>query len=254
MRENFPGSDTPGFMQGPARSTMARYVKSAAAVALSTVSNAVYVNKELNYFVISDVISEQQSREIIDEIDIHKLSHLRTDPLLRFRHRKYERNHWDNAIQAYKEVQRPIEHWGQRNKDTLVYLQELIQQQCNRIDIGYEFAFGNKIEWLAPHIIDLASDGVIYPHVDSVKHSGEVICGLSLLSEREMILSKSSSDNDNKNKDAASTEIVDYIPLKERSLYVLAGKSRYELAHSIPQAKQGVQNRRLSIILRDIKV
>jgi hypothetical protein len=44
------------------------------------------------------------------------------------------------------------------------------------------------MELLPPHVIDLSPDGHIGPHVDSIKFSGGMISGLSLLSSRMMRL------------------------------------------------------------------
>ncbi|CAN0326924.1 unnamed protein product, partial [Phaeothamnion confervicola] len=42
--------------------------------------------------------------------------------------------------------------------------------------------------WLPCHAIDLAPEGFIKPHVDSVKFSGRVVAGLSLVSAAVMRL------------------------------------------------------------------
>jgi hypothetical protein len=73
------------------------------------------------------------------------------------------------------------------------------------------------------------------PHIDSIKFSGDMICGLSLLSGRWMILTKDSSSSIS-NLPADSHP---YFPsekkiwLPPRSLYIQTGIWRYEYAHAI---------------------
>ena len=94
------------------------------------------------------------------------------------------------------------------------------------------------------------------PHVDSIKFSGKLICGLSLASNRILRLVKTQPDtststsNKNKNND---DEIIDYatnkaayehalkddtfpmveIEVKRRSLYIIANQFRYNYTHEI---------------------
>ena len=88
---------------------------------------------------------------------------------------------------------------------------------------------------MPPHVIDLKpTTGRIDAHVDSVKHGGELVAGLSLVSERTMTLLRN--------------DVVVYnMVLPPRSLYVLHSASRYELAHAVSAGPQ----RRISIIFRD---
>lgn len=100
--------------------------------------------------------------------------------------------------------------------------------------------------FLAPHAIDLAEDGgEIRPHVDSVKFSGGVVAGLSLLNAATLRLARA---------DPATGEPLPDAPVFERrlapgSLYVLSGEARYDFAHAI----RDIDGRRLSVMLRDAK-
>lgn len=66
------------------------------------------------------------------------------------------------------------------------------------------------------------------PHVDSIKFSGDMIAGISLLSTRTMVLSPEGDP-------ASSRDPVADIALRlpPRSLYVLRGKYRYDYRHEI---------------------
>lgn len=61
------------------------------------------------------------------------------------------------------------------------------------------------------HILDLHKDGYIKPHVDSVRFCGNIIAGLSLLSDSIMRF-KHETDQ---------TKPVVNVLLKRRSLYIL---------------------------------
>ena len=109
---------------------------------------------------------------------------------------------------------------------------------------------GQDVAFLPPHLIDLAPDGLIAPHVDSVKFSGGLIAGLSLMSPRVMRLTPEPG------KEGGVIELL----LEPRSLYVLTGPLRYDFAHEV-LGQGGVPSlfpppappleRRLSVILRD---
>ena len=97
----------------------------------------------------------------------------------------------------------------------------------------------NNLRWLPCHAIDLSANGELKPHVDSVKFSGEVVAGLSLLSDAVMRLRPSAKEWENKENDINHGEVsgdsigfVDlYLPML--SLYVLSGMSRYSFTHEL---------------------
>ncbi len=93
--------------------------------------------------------------------------------------------------------------------------------------------YGKKLVFLPPHIIDLAPDGFIGPHVDSIKFSGQIIAGVSLMSTRVMRLKYSLKDATYEPKCLGENpEIID-IELPPRSLYILAGSFRFNYTHEI---------------------
>jgi alkylated DNA repair protein alkB family protein 7 len=123
------------------------------------------------------------------------------------------------------------------------------------------------LQWLPCHAIDLHKSGKLSAHVDSIKFSGHIVAGLSLMSPSILRL-----------KPAAPTEKcvegeghLDLF-LPSRSLYVLSGPSRYLYTHEIlpcgstfqGEATLGeineteniivIRDRRISIIFRDNKV
>ncbi|XP_077414730.1 alpha-ketoglutarate-dependent dioxygenase alkB homolog 7, mitochondrial isoform X2 [Vanacampus margaritifer] len=88
--------------------------------------------------------------------------------------KRYEFDHWDDAIHGYRETER--ETWGAACQTILSRVRSV-------------FATGSSL--LGPvHILDLDKTGYIKPHIDSVKFCGSTITGLSLLSDSVMRLVK----------------------------------------------------------------
>jgi len=86
------------------------------------------------------------------------------------------------------------------------------------------------------HVVDLRpATGQIDAHVDSVKHGGDLVAGLSLVSRRAMSLLR------------GDDEVVLELQMPPRSLYVLHSAARYELAHAVSCGPE----RRVSVVLRD---
>jgi alkylated DNA repair protein alkB homolog 7 len=103
--------------------------------------------------------------------------------------------------------------------------------------------------WLPCHAIDLHETGALNAHVDSVRFSGNVVAGLSLLTSSIMRFSLA---------DATKGSIDLWLP--PRSLYVMSGVSRFDYKHELLPSGglfKGApveRGRRLSIIFRDAKV
>ncbi|RLN98898.1 hypothetical protein BBJ28_00018968 [Nothophytophthora sp. Chile5] len=98
----------------------------------------------------------------------------------------------------------------------------------------------------AVHVIELAEDGFIKAHVDSIKFSGRVVAGVNLLSPSIMRF----------NEEHGDSVIEAYLP--RRSFYMMTGRVRYHYAHEILPGAQVFKgevpvNRthRISIMLRD---
>jgi alkylated DNA repair protein alkB family protein 7 len=103
--------------------------------------------------------------------------------------------------------------------------------------------------WLPCHAIDLHEEGRLNPHVDSVRFSGNIVSGLSLLSDSIMRLKPQNAGAGS----SSSQHFIDLI-LPERSLYVLSGTSRYHFTHELlPSSSLSPRARRFSIIFRDSK-
>ena len=114
-----------------------------------------------------------------------------------------------------------------------------------------------KTQWLPCHAIDLHADGQLNAHVDSVRFSGSIVAGLSLLSPAIMRL-RPSDDAHDEWKNGPINGHVDLL-LPPRSLYCLSGPSRFRYSHEILPSGSLFHNHpvtrehRLSIIFRDTK-
>ena len=124
-----------------------------------------------HFFLVRDVISREEETVLLAYLE----------PLLR--RRRYEDGHWDSVISSYKEVELLA---VSRGKPMPAEVQSILQRIQELIQQNYSFPV---LQFLAPHCIDLsATAGAIDYHVDSVKHSGGVLAGLSLLAQRTMRL------------------------------------------------------------------
>jgi alkylated DNA repair protein alkB homolog 7 len=160
------------------------------------------------------------------------------------RRRRLMANHWDSVIEHYREVER--RGW---------------EDPENAVVVSRVRALVLRLQGLAPdlpflpvHVIDLAAEGFIKPHVDSVKFSGCFVAGLSLLSPAIMRL----RGEDGKAPPSSMVRML----LEPRSLYVLSGDARYHYAHEIlppgQEEEEGwaggravKRGRRISLIFRD---
>jgi alkylated DNA repair protein alkB family protein 7 len=117
-----------------------------------------------------------------------------------------------------------------------------------------------KVQWLPCHAIDLRKDGILSPHVDSVRFSGDIVAGLSLQSASIMRL-KPVVDTPSSTVAVDGCHVDLYLP--PLSLYVLTGVSRYNYTHELlssgeifhlQQSNECIQvdrQDRISIIFRD---
>ena len=163
--------------------------------------------------------------------------------------RRYEKGHWDAVISDYKEIELLDEH-------------ELQQTTRTALDMTRSHLLENHLSpdasWLPCHAIDLKRDGELKAHVDSVRFSGGMVAGISLLSSSIMRLRPGSEVGRDPEEG-----FVDLL-LPPLSLYVLSGVSRYEYAHellptgSVFESTDGTtveieRDNRVSIIFRDAK-
>ncbi|XP_028310575.1 alpha-ketoglutarate-dependent dioxygenase alkB homolog 7, mitochondrial isoform X2 [Gouania willdenowi] len=149
------------------------------------------------------------------------------------RKKRYEFDHWDDAIHGYRETERLV--WGPGCEAILTRVRSV--------------AFPQGDQLLGPiHVLDLDKNGYIKAHIDSVKFCGSTIAGLSLLSDCVMRLVK----------EEESHQWLDLL-LPRRSLYILRDQARYQFTHEILKDEESIFNgqrvqrqRRISIICRNL--
>ncbi|RUS83087.1 hypothetical protein EGW08_009173 [Elysia chlorotica] len=170
--------------------------------------------------VKTDFLNEKEEESLFVEVEKY------------MRRLRYEFDHWDNAIHGYRETEK--REWNEQNMMILERVKSL--------------AFTSNVAPLAyVHVLDIAKDGYIKPHVDAVRFCGDTITGMCLLSSCVMRLAL---END-------STKFADvYLP--RRSLYIMRGKARYEFTHEVLKDDQSYfknqyvpRDRRISIICRN---
>ncbi|XP_046426103.1 alpha-ketoglutarate-dependent dioxygenase alkB homolog 7, mitochondrial isoform X1 [Neodiprion fabricii] len=170
--------------------------------------------------IFPDFITPQEEESLFQEIEPY-LKRLR-----------YESSHWDNAIQSYRETEKST--WNKGNSAVIQKIQKT--------------AFPPDTSLLGHvHVLDLAGDGMIKPHVDSVRFCGDTIAGLSLLSDSVMRLTMVGYEKEC---------FKDYL-LLQRSLYVMSGAARYKYNHEILGPDESTfegnkipRSRRISVICR----
>lgn len=161
--------------------------------------------------ITPDAVSPDEETALVSQVD----------PWLS--RKKYEGGHFDKVITQYRELQKATRFFSGPNRTTMERL--------------VRFAFTEPETPLLPvHILDLAAEGVIGPHVDHVEYSGRYIVGLSLLSDCVLTMHRES--------DGVTAEYH----LPRRSLYVMVDESRYEWAHAIHAQPKG---RRITLLFRD---
>ena len=223
------------------------------------------------------------------------------EPVLR--RRRFQRDHWDNVIVGYREVERAmwqdplneqaisevrghiastgvVPHITQglaASAEAVAGAGAAVEDGCEEaVDSRAAGGGGSSVPampgslapgsgWLPVHVIDLEAAGVISPHIDSVKFSGGVVCGISLLSHAYMTL---------QHEDEAHADATVDLYLPRRSLYILSGAARYHFTHAIKEGAKSEagaagsaggdeegeavrfeeRSRRVSLIFRDEKV
>lgn len=191
----------------------------------------------------------------------------------RLKRRRFEEGHWDAVIKKYREVEMttPREQMMQQSDDRIPLFAQVIDDVRRHLTNNHFKSNCGNVRWLPCHAIDLSAEGELSAHVDSVKFSGEIVAGVSLLSDSIMRL-RPSSDEWNGEQNNATTNgpisekdgYVDlYLP--RLSLYVLSGMSRFYYTHELLPSGSTfefpevcgdrhidvLRDRRLSIIFRD---
>ncbi|KAM3957853.1 alpha-ketoglutarate-dependent dioxygenase alkB homolog 7, mitochondrial [Aphomia sociella] len=171
--------------------------------------------------VLPDFVTEEEEIALVAELE----------PYLK--KMRYEFDHWDNAIEGFRETERS--QWSAENARVFSRVR------------GVAFSCASAGEPLPHvHVLDLAATGHIRPHVDAVRFCGEVIAGISLLSSAVMRL---------QHEQRPQLRLDALLP--RRSLYIMRGSARREFSHAVlaPAAcgwrgQRVARGRRLALITR----
>jgi alkylated DNA repair protein alkB family protein 7 len=218
--------------------------------------------------VYPNFISEEEGESFIKEAS------------KRMKRRRFEQGHWDSVIVGYREVEMMIQDDAtsrgaplpNAESDDSLFV-NAIQRTRRHLEAHHFPKNPTSVKWIPCHAIDLLADGRLDAHVDSVKFSGNIVAGLSLLSDSVMRLKPCSdewlsenSEEGNSEPEAPQGHVDLYLPKK--SLYVLSGMSRFTYTHELlasgstfefTSESEGInantiavdRGRRLSIIFRD---
>jgi len=145
---------------------------------------------------------------------------------------RYEFDHWDDAIHGYRETEKHV--WNDDNKKILDRIKNL--------------AFPpDAVPLQHIHVLDIAKEGYIKPHVDSVRFCGNVITGLSLLSTAVMRLVHEKEPH-------LRADVL----LPQKSLYIMRDAVRFNYTHEILKDEDSwhrgrhiKRDRRISIMCRN---
>ncbi|KAH9997246.1 hypothetical protein BJV77DRAFT_915027, partial [Russula vinacea] len=147
----------------------------------------------------------------------------------------FEEGHYDGVIRRFREMR--VSTWDDERHPVL-------KSALNRLEALYPDASPTQT-----HLLHLASDGEIHPHVDNVGASGSWILGVSLGSERTLRME-------------SVEDVVDGIPkqtfdvsLSSGSVYIQKNSVRYNYKHSILHANSTLggkvsRGQRMSIMIR----
>ncbi|XP_032787401.2 alpha-ketoglutarate-dependent dioxygenase alkB homolog 7, mitochondrial [Daphnia magna] len=170
-----------------------------------------------NMKIHEDFISAEEENNLLEELE------------LKFKRSRYQYDHWDDAIHGYRETEKPT--WNEVNNNVI-----------NRLR---SFAFSTTTMQHV-HVLDLAENGHIKPHLDSIKFCGNTISGISLLSPSIMRLIH-----------IQRPEIFAKVLLPRRSLYIMKDFARYDFNHEILSNNESffrgekvTKTRRISVICR----
>ncbi|XP_059078658.1 alpha-ketoglutarate-dependent dioxygenase alkB homolog 7, mitochondrial-like [Tigriopus californicus] len=177
-----------------------------------------------SFLIYDDFISVEEEQSLFNEVEPH------------LKRQTYEKDHWDDAISNFRETER--KHWNAHNLPVIQRLQK--------------FAFEPHLKLLPyVHVLDLAPQGYIKPHIDSARFCGDIVAVLSLLSDSVARFVH----------DQSKDQIVDCL-VRQRSLYVMKGSSRYDFTHEILRSEDSIlkdpndnerkidKTRRISIVCR----
>jgi alkylated DNA repair protein alkB family protein 7 len=207
-------------------------------------------------------ITEEEGKSFIKEVS------------KRMKRRRFEQGHWDSVIVGYREVELMI-HDDLANgsssmpeEHTSPLFIDAIRKTRQHLEARH---FDNNrhgsIKWIPCHAIDLSADGRLDAHVDSIKFSGDIVAGISFLSDSIMRLRPCSDEWKSGSDEVKASQASDFghvdLYLPKQSLYVLSGMSRFSYTHellpsgstfefmSLDESISVDRGRRVSIIFRD---
>jgi alkylated DNA repair protein alkB family protein 7 len=236
--------------------------------------------------VVPNFVSKKEARALMTEVQ----------PALR--KKPYEGDHWDSVISAYRETEKSS--WTSASNRAVIARAHAWISECSFYDppagrpgpsepfergslaFGREASLSRPLHFLPTHVLDLKKEGCIRPHVDSVKFSGGLVAGLSLLSPCTLRLRPVKKPAEPSDSGAAANagtgarsvvpkewadgaedggEFVDLL-LPPRSMYFYQRALRYDWTHEILPApfteargspREGQRTgRRVSLLFRDV--
>ncbi|VDC06001.1 unnamed protein product [Peniophora sp. CBMAI 1063] len=144
---------------------------------------------------------------------------------------QFEEGHFDGVIRHYREMH--VSTWDPVDSSELLSILKKLETLYPSAQYGTQ-----------THILHLASEGDIFPHVDNVEASGTWIMGVSLGATRRLCLEPAEQDGQ-----AAGRSYETLLP--SGSVYVQSGATRYRYAHSIVRGSGSTPGQRLSLMVRD---
>ena len=187
----------------------------------------------------------------------------------RMKRKRFEDGHWDSVISKYREIEltTPDEEnnrlIGDALDDESTIHPDFAQTILRTRDVLRSYVPHQNAavtSWLPCHAIDLSKDGRLDAHVDSIKFSGGIVAGISLLSDSIMRLRPAKGEwTDETTAEELDGHVDLYLP--KLSLYCLHAMSRFNYSHELLPSDTVYQlhgkdvrvprGRRLSIIFRD---
>lgn len=176
-----------------------------------------------SFLIYENFVNEEEEKNLMEEFEKHFKRHL------------YEKDHWDNAIAKFRETEKKF--FNKTNTPIVERIRNLAFPQTGKHSKVLPYT----------HVLDLAEDGYIKPHVDSVRFCGDRVAVLSLLSSS---VARFRLDKDR--------EVAVDVCIPRLSLYVMKGISRYDFAHEILKNDESnfdgehiQKGRRISVIRRN---